>query len=148
MAKRPTVEVDEEYLLGVMAGGVAYPKKEQPKSVKQETPQTVQLVKEEEKETVSQPVGNIEPKETVKPVRKRKEVQDYEAVFLERKASVPRRQTYMDAALYEKINSFLPVIAGHQFGITPYINNVLTHHLEQYREDINELYEKKSQKPF
>ncbi|MDR0349482.1 MAG: DUF3408 domain-containing protein [Tannerella sp.] len=32
--------------------------------------------------------------------------------------------------------------------ITAYIDNILTHHLEQYREDINELYERKSQKPF
>jgi hypothetical protein len=132
MAKRPTVEVDEEYLREVMAGGAAFPKKE-------EAP-----VKEEEKEVVMQPP---ETKETAKSVRKRKESQDYEAVFLQRKAGVPRRQTYISAHLYEKISSFLPVIANG-LSITAYLDNILTHHLEQYREDINELYEKKSQKPF
>jgi hypothetical protein len=134
MAKRPTVEVDEEYLREVMAGGATFPKKTEP-PVK------------EEKETEIQPVETVESKEPAKPVRKRKEAQDYEPVFLQRKAGVPRRQTYISSQLYEKINSFLPVIANG-LSITAYLDNILTHHLEQYRDDINELYERKSQKPF
>jgi hypothetical protein len=127
MAKRPTVEVDEEYLREVMAGGAIFPKKPE--------------------EPVIQPVETIESKEPAKPVRKRKETQDYESLFLQRKAGVSRRQTYIGAALYEKVSRFLPVIANG-LSITAYIDNILTHHLEQYREDINELYERKSQKPF
>jgi hypothetical protein len=134
MAKRPTVEVDEEYLREVMAGGATFPKKEE----------ATKPPGKEEKETEIQPV---EPKEPMKPVRKRKEAQDYEPVFLQRKAGVPRRQTYISSQLYEKINSFLPVIANG-LSITAYLDNILTHHLEQYRDDINELYERKSQKPF
>jgi hypothetical protein len=140
MAKRPTVEVDEEYLREVMAGGAVLPKREEPAKAPV-LPQTGQPVKEEEKEVTTQTV------ETSKPVRKRKETQDYEPVFLQRKAGVPRRQTYISAALYEKISRFLPVIANG-LSVTAYIDNILTHHLEQYREDINELYERKSQKPF
>jgi hypothetical protein len=144
MAKRPTVEVDEEYLKEVMAGGATFSKKEEAAKPSESPPQTEPPVKEEEKEVVMQPA---ETKETAKPVRKRKESQDYEAVFLQRKAGVPRRQTYISAHLYEKINSFLPVIANG-LSITAYLDNILTHHLEQYRDDINELYERKSQKPF
>jgi hypothetical protein len=99
--------------------------------------------KEEEKEIVAP----TEIKEPVKPARKKRETQDYEPLFLQRKAGVPRRQTYISAALYEKINSFLPVIANG-LSVTAYLDNILTHHLEQYRDDINELYERKSQKPF
>ncbi|MDR1341330.1 MAG: DUF3408 domain-containing protein [Prevotellaceae bacterium] len=88
----------------------------------------------------------MEPNETAKPVRKKKGEQDYESVFLQRKAGVPRRQTYISSHLYEKIGRFLPVIASG-LSITGYIDNILTHHLEQYRDDINELYEYKSQKP-
>jgi hypothetical protein len=148
MAKRPTVEVDEEYLREVMAGGAVFPKKEE-QAVAQPSaspPQNEPSVKEEKKAAI-QPVAGVEAKETAKPVRKRKEVQDYEAVFLSRKAGVPRRQTYISSHLYEKIGSFLPVIAGG-LSITAYIDNILTHHLELYRDDINELYERKSQKPF
>jgi hypothetical protein len=150
MAKRPTVEVDEEYLREVMAGGAVFPKKEEQAAAQLSAspPQSEPPVKEEEKKATIQPVTGVEAKETVKPpVRKRKEVQDYEAVFLSRKAGVPRRQTYISSHLYEKIGSFLPVIAGG-LSITAYIDNILTHHLELYRDDINELYERKSQKPF
>jgi hypothetical protein len=91
-------------------------------------------------------IPSIEPKEAAKPVRKKKEAQDYESIFLQRKAGVPRRQTYISSHLYEKIGRFLPVIAGG-LSITGFVDNILTHHLEQYRDDINELYEHKSQKP-
>lgn len=136
MAKRPTVEVDEDYLKEIMAGGVSRPVKEPPKPVK-ESPM------EEEKETAIP----VESKEPVKTGRKKREAQDYETIFLERKASVARRQIYISAELYDKITGFLPVIAGHGFGITSYVNNILTHHLELYKDDINELYERKSKKP-
>jgi hypothetical protein len=137
MAKRPTVEVDEEYLKEVMAGGAVLPGRAEP----------VKPPVKEENETDAQVLETVEPKEPAKPVRKRKEAQDYESVFLQRKAGVPRRQTYISAALYEKISRFLPVIANG-LSVTAYIDNILTHHLEQYRDDINELYERKSQKPF
>ena len=154
MAKRPTIDVDEEYLKEIMAGGVSrIQKNELPKQTAElpeqmaeqshESSETQQAVKEE-KETPLQ----VEVKEPGKPVRKRREAPDYESLFLERKASVPRRQTYISAQLYDKINSFLPVIAGRSFTITSHINNILTHHLELYKDDINELYERKSQKPF
>jgi type IV secretory pathway VirB10-like protein len=164
MARRPIVDVDEEHLKEIMAGGVHRPKRnEQPKPATEQPPEssgTQQAVSEEkqtaipaatpeppvkeEKETPLQ----VEAKEPGKPVRKKREAQDYETLFLERRASVARRQTYINAELYEKINSFLTVIAGHQFTITSYINNIMTHHLELYKDDINELYERKSKKPF
>jgi type IV secretory pathway VirB10-like protein len=140
------MEVDEEYLREVMAGSAAFPRREdtaQPSAAPSRTEASVK----EEKEVVMQPAEAVEPREPAKPVRKKREALDYEAVFLRRKAGVLRRQTYISAALYEKINSFLPVIAG-RLSITAYLDNILTHHLEQYRDDINELYERKSQKPF
>jgi hypothetical protein len=146
MTKRPTVEVDEEYLREVMAGGAILPKREQAAKPPLAPPPAEQPVKEE-KDIETQTVETFEPKETLKPVRKKKEAQDYETVFLQRKAGVPRRQTYISSQLYEKIIRFLPVIANG-LSITGYIDNILIHHLEQHKEDINELYERKSQKPF
>jgi hypothetical protein len=131
MAKRPTVEIDEDLLKEVMAGGASRFRKTAP-------------VADSEIEKPEQPQAVTE---TAKSFRKRKEPQDYENVFLARKASVRRRQTYISTHLYEKIGSFLPVIAGG-LSITAYLDNIVCHHLEQYRDDINELYEKKSQKPF
>jgi hypothetical protein len=143
MVKRPTIEVDEEYLKEVMAGGAVLPKREEPAKPPAAPPPAEQSVKEETDNETQTP----EAKETLKPVRKKKEAQDYETVFLQRKAGLPRRQTYISSQLYEKIIRFLPVIANG-LSITGYIDNILIHHLEQHKEDINELYERKSQKPF
>ena len=118
--------------------GLGCVKKEQPKPPQELSP---------EPSDSEQPQNEVSVKET-KSIRKKREAHDYESLFLERKASIDRRQTYIGAELYKKISSFLPVIAGHQFSVTAYVNNILTHHLEQYKEDINELYERKSQKPF
>ena len=92
MAKRPTVDVDEDYLKEIMAGGIASLKKEQHKPVPEQPKPEVEETPVKEKTEVVFPV---ETKEPVKQVRKRREVQDYEAVFLERKASVARRQMYV-----------------------------------------------------
>jgi beta-xylosidase len=160
MARRPIVDVDEEHLKEIMAGGVHRPQRiEQPKPAAEQPPVSsgTQQVENAEKQTALQaatpepPVKEekeTETKEPGKPVRKKREAQDYETLFLERRASVARRQTYINAELYEKINSFLSVIAGHPFTVTSYVNNILAHHLELYRDDINELYERKSKKPF
>ncbi|MDR1717666.1 MAG: DUF3408 domain-containing protein [Prevotella sp.] len=148
MAKRPAIEVDEEYLKEVMAGGAVLPRREKtPPGTKAEQRERTEPPVEEDKDAAARQVEADEPKESAKPARKRKEAGDYEAAFLQRKAGVPRRQTYISASLYEKISSFLPVIAGG-LSITGYIDNILTFHLEQYRDDINELYERKSKKPF
>ena len=152
MAKRPTVEVDEESLRDLMAGGIYRPKKEEPAKteVKQSAPvpQIEELVKEESvnAETAVLTVEPAESKEPVKPVRKKREVQDYEAVFLQKQVSFPRSQAYISTTNYDKINNFLPIVA-REVSITVYLDNILTHHLEQYKDDINELYERKTKKP-
>ena len=144
MAKRPTVDVDEEYLKEIMAGGVVSQRKEQMKQVAEQPKQEVEESPlKEEPETVP----TSETKEPVKQVRKKREALDYESVFLERKASVARSQIYISTELYETITGFLPVIAGRQFNITSFVNNILTHHLDFYKDDINGLYEKKTKKP-
>jgi hypothetical protein len=147
MTKRTVIEnIDEDFLREVMAGNAKMPKKSPPE-MKEAEVSLVDKPPKKEKNVEILPESPVEPKETTKPVRKKREEQDYASVFLARKASSLRRQVYMDASLYDKINSFLPLIAGHLFGITTFINNVLTHHLEHYREDINELYELKTKKP-
>ncbi|GHU84605.1 transposase [Bacteroidia bacterium] len=149
MARRQTFDVNEEYLKEVMAGSALPPGKVEPQA-------------EPEKENPSQGAvepavaaaaegvredGDTEATATAKSSRKRKEPQDYEGVFLRRRPAVERRQTYVSRYVYEKMSSFLPVIANG-FTVTAYIDNILMHHLEQHSDEINELYLRKSKKPF
>ena len=138
MAKRPMMDVDEEHLKEIMAGGLGRVKKEPPKTPQELPPESSDSEQPQKEVFVKEP----------KSIRKKREAHDYESLFLERKASVDRRQTYIDADLHKKVSSFLPVIAGHQFSVPAYISNILAHHLELHKEDINELYERKSKKPF
>jgi hypothetical protein len=150
MAKRPIVEVDEEYLLEIMAGSVTRQRKKEPDVPTKQSAsasRTEQPVKEETEVTVIRQNETAEPDKTAKSIRKKHEMQTYEDVFLQRRARVPRRQTYISSELYDKINSFLPVLT-RGLSFTVYLDNILIHHLERYREDINELYENKYRKPF
>jgi hypothetical protein len=161
MAKRPTVEVDEDLLKEVMAGGVNRFRKTAPVTDKEvdtlaepkvETAPSIvakatETASERCEHVIAPPEdGNGEARDTTKSFRKRKEQIDYQTVFLARKASVRRKQTYLSTYLYDKIYSFLPVISGG-LSITAYLDNIVGHHLEQYRDDINELYDKRTQKP-
>jgi len=151
MAKRPTMEVDEEYLRDVMAGGIVRPKKEerQAEPTRQPVPVIVEkLVKEETEnmETDDREVETPETKEPVKQTRKKREMQDYESVFLQKQISFPRCQAYISTTNYDKIMNFLPVVA-REVSITVYLDNILTHHLEQYKDDINGLYALRTKKP-
>jgi hypothetical protein len=99
--------------------------------------ETVEVPKEEaEKSPVSRTVS-----------RRKKELQDYERQFLKKREHSERRQTYVSREIYRTISRFLPVIGG-EVSITAYLDNILLHHLEQYRDEINDLYEKNYKKPF
>jgi hypothetical protein len=124
MAKQTDIKVDEEYLMSMMAGDVP--------SVRRQ---------------LQEPQKASPQKESAPPPRRKKEPQDYESRFLKKRESSERRQTYISREIYRTISRFLPVI-GSEISITAYLDNILLHHLEQYRDEINELYERNYKKPF
>lgn len=75
-----------------------------------------------------------------------KEKADFECCFLIPHPSSCRCQTYINKNIHRLIKRFLPVIAP-QMSITAYINNILSLHLEDYKDEINKLYIKKMKKP-
>lgn len=149
MAKTVTkpYEVDEDYLKTVMAGDVPS-LKQQKKEPAEEREHTVEPEEAEakkntgEKEKTEQEIRDA----TESRPRKKREGKSYEAMFLSRRESVQRRQTYISLELYKKIARFLPVIGG-ELTVPTYIDNILSQHLEQYKDEINELYDKKTEKP-
>lgn len=62
----------------------------------------------------------------------------YREMFLTRKLTGARRQTYLHESLYKVCAKVLPVIAS-EMSIPTFLNNVLAEHLERYRDVINEL---------
>ena len=144
MAKRPTVEVDEEYLKRVMAGDVPLHERKDP-IIRDEPAEKEKTVANEEKEVNPETVKTETVKEPVKasPNNKKKDSQIYGETFLKKHYPTGRKQTYVSVDIYEKISRFLPVIAN-QLSITVFIDNILSHHIEQYSEEIKELYNKET----
>lgn len=71
----------------------------------------------------------------------------YRKRFLAERLKGTRRQTYIHDALYRAIAGVLPVIAP-DLSVPAFVNNVLSDHLKQYEEIINEIYnEKATQRP-
>jgi hypothetical protein len=83
--------------------------------------------------------------ETARP-RRRKEPKDYASAFLRKREPVQKRQTYVGAALFTKITEILAVVAS-DVSVPVFLDNLLEHHLEQYRDEINALYSDKFKKP-
>lgn len=146
MAKAVTkpYEVDEDYLKTVMAGDV--PSLKQQKKEPAEKPENTVEPKSEKNTGEKEKTEQESRDATDSRPRKKREGKSYEAMFLGRRESVQRRQTYISLELYKKIARFLPVI-GEELTVPTYIDNILSQHLEQYKDEINELYDKKTEKP-
>ncbi len=79
--------------------------------------------------------------------RKRREQKGYADLFLEKLPSMPRKHTYISIAMYDDLSELLPVIA-RGVSIPNFLENLLRHHFDTYRDEINELYETKTQKRY
>lgn len=126
MAKKENeYEIDEDFLLasiGERKEGKAPPKKE-----------------EEVAENIDEVV---KPKENSSKRNKRSNSStgDYEATFLCRNEIQLRQGAYISRSVYQMIMRIVKQIAGDDVSVGGYIDNVLKHHLEKYKDEINALY--------
>ena len=134
MAKkeRTNVEVDESLIHSMMEGDI--PSMRQESETPPEDKSEAAPGRQDEESAVSRP-------------RKRREQKGYGDTFLERLAPMPRKQTYISIDMYDKLSELLPVIA-RGISIPTFLENLLNHHFDTYRDEINELYSGKTQKKF
>ena len=71
--------------------------------------------------------------------RKRNGLQGYPEHLFDNNVVRERRQTYVSSDNYERVRTLLSVIAP-TVSISCYIDNILSAHLEQYRDELNALY--------
>lgn len=138
MAKRKEIDVDEDLIKSMMTGDI--PRLNQQPDKEENIRET---------ETVADsPV--IEDKTEVKQKKeitqslpkRRREPKDYKSLFLKKESST-KRQTYMSAELYDKLSKILGIIAK-DISVPNYIDNVLENHLQEYKDEINEIYKNNS----
>ncbi|SHE46729.1 Protein of unknown function [Bacteroides faecichinchillae] len=154
MVKRKEVKIDEEQIRRVMAGDIpasvlenrygnnaAGSQKEDGKEPENRSGIPVEPDKVEapgsgvsgsEEETPSQVLRE-------KTCRKKNSLQEYPEHLFGNNVVKERRQTYVSSENYERVRTLLSVIAP-TLSISCYIDNILSAHLEQYRDELNAIY--------
>jgi hypothetical protein len=162
MSRKAPYEVDEDAIRDAMldvprmqhSNGIT-PSKSDAVSEKPESVPTVQPVRTK---LVEPATAHTEPKvsETVpetakrgpyKKKRREEEEPTYRDLFLVNDGVCSRVSTYINRDTHDKIKRLLSN-AAPGISIVSYINNILVHHLEQYQEEVEELYRTGIDKPF
>lgn len=76
-----------------------------------------------------------------------KKVEMYREMFLDKRKSVHRKQTYISYDMYCKLARILPLLSD-DMSVPAFLDNVLAHHLETYSEELGELFRRKTPKTF
>lgn len=95
---------------------------------------------EPEKEEVPATVQLEAPRE--EPKRKRSKLPDYESLFIQEVGITARtgKSVYIRKEHHDKIMKIIQVIGKNQVSLFSYIDNVLSHHLATFQDEITELY--------
>ena len=115
--------IDEQYLIAMMA---------------KETP-----------EETGKAIPTKNEKEVTEPRKKKKRPsEDFDELFLRNSEETARmgKTIYIRKEYHERIQRICQTLGENQISLYSYIDNVLTHHFETYRDEIQEKYEQK-QKP-
>lgn len=156
MVKRKEVKIDEEQIRSMMTGDISDTvlknifddndtgsSKENGKEPETESRSGIPSISDKMEVSSSCVSGNEE--ETPSPVirekahRKRNTLQEYPEHLFDNSVVKERRQTYVSSENYERMRTLLSVIAP-TVSISCYIDNILSAHLEQYRDELNAIY--------
>ena len=83
---------------------------------------------------------------TPEPQKEKRKSQEYETLFIKETDLPPARfgkSVYIRKEYHDKISQIISVIGGNEVSLFGYIDNVLAHHLENFREEITRSFKKK-----
>lgn len=128
--KKNKPEIDEEFLMSIIADGV----KKDGLNVPPEPPQKQEQVKEPEK-----PVGRERSRS-----RKATEA-DYEKLFFKRAETNARngKSVYIRPDFHERLSRIVQVIGEDKITIYAYLDNLLEYHFQEFGEDITKSFNDK-----
>jgi hypothetical protein len=135
MTKRVnTDDIDEQFLLSTVRTGRGIQE-----SVTS-TPSTVDEQQEPEQEPVSQELSKEEPK------RKRTNKQDYESLFIKESNITARlgKTVYIRKEFHDRILKITQIIGDNEVSLFSYIDNIIAHHFESFKDDITQSYNRKN----
>ena len=149
MVKRKEVKINEEQIRNMMTGDIpagfmeknygnnaaGFQKEDGKKSDPENRSESPAVPDKVEDSGISTGEEVPSPVLREKTRRKRNGLQEYPDNNIVRE----RRQTYVSSDNYERVRTLLSVIAP-TVSISCYIDNILSAHLEQYRDELNAIY--------
>jgi hypothetical protein len=155
MSARKMVNVNEEALKSIIATSDSQNINDRqeyltadlitPVEVDAEVPVVTKTVLETDKEP-DKTENHSPDAETVKTQKKRKSQKtDFSELFLKERTVKNKKQIYISVETYDVIRSYLKYIGDVSF--IAYVDNILLQHIEEHKDNINELFDKKV-KPF
>jgi hypothetical protein len=135
MAKQTTIpKVDEDFMREVISQG--FPMKKESLKGKD-----LSVIIKEDKPVVK----NRKIKNT--PKRKQIEQTDYWETYFEKINLTNRQQVSISKETHLILFSLASMIGGHGATISSYIENIILQHLENYKEELKDMYETQCKKP-
>lgn len=143
MAKKPRIEVDEELMRQMIAGQAPLTSKVV-RRIPDEGPEDTTDADRESTDAEKQfPVPENSPESSYRPMTP---ASDYEHTFLVPVNPDSRASLYVSSATKRKLLEIFKRIGGERLTVTAYIDNILRHHIDTYREEINRIYKKRNPK--
>lgn len=134
MAKQTTIpKVDEDFMREMISQG--FPRKKEAS-----TDNDLSVIKED-----ALSIESPKPKET--PTRKRNAQTDYRKTYFEKVDLSDRQQISISRETHLTLFTIANMIGGHKATISSYVENIILQHLENHKEEINQLYEIQYKKP-
>ena len=116
--KDKNTDIDEQYLISMMAGGV----------------------QKEGLSSNTSPAKNTEPRHVIKPKAKSKTggTQNYEQEFFRNKDGSARagKVVYVRPEFHERLTRIVQVIGEDKISVFEYMDNVLEHHFKEFGDEI------------
>lgn len=153
MVKRKEVKIDEEQIRDMMTGDIpaVFMEKNFGNNAAGSPKEKGKEAETENRPEISAKPDKVEDSDTSsgeevatqvlreKTRRKRNGLQEYPEHLFDNNVVRERRQTYVSSDNYERVRTLLSVVAP-TVSISCYIDNILSAHLEQYRDELNALY--------
>lgn len=133
MAKKQVI-VNEEIIRGIMAGDIP----DYGKDIPEDAIITLEESEQDERETDRQEQAPAE-KGAGKQKKRKDNSDSYRKQFLMGGNVLQRQQAYIGINNYQFIQKFLSVVAP-KVSMSKYIDDILTAHIEQHQEEIDNLY--------
>lgn len=78
------------------------------------------------------------------PIRKKRNNQgDFKTIFFSRMELEDRQPLYVSRKVHERITAIVNEVGGRKSTVSSYVENIMLHHLETFKTEIDKLYEDK-----